>query len=216
MRAMAQAQDTDSEDRPRWILAIILTIIGILTLAIASLMHSAYWQAVLINLGTTLFLFAGLALLERRLVRQIRALKIDALWVAQQEFGEALSTQVSLSHDVTRRSAVEESVRAIGGAIKAVGLVQIPSADDDGGVMCFGDIVGNNLRWEIGCGPRLFHRVTLKGGLVAEWPEMPMAGVHLDNEQPSEEEKRVLADFEAQVPILMRAISKRLRSGGAR
>lgn len=203
----AQEQATRPHERPTW-LAVGLTASGFIVLLVAWLAEGSYWESVLVNIGTTFILFATLAFLEPRLVRRLKAhLAADGLSQAQAEVMRLLSQASGEKPSVTRMQATEDSVRSVGRAIVGAGLVQCRAEVEDG-VVAFEDTKGLGLRWCVGVGPHLSHKLCKNGLSLFEWPPTGRAVfVKQDENELTDSDRESLAQFENEVVTILRGVA---------
>lgn len=197
-------------------LAAVVTALGVLVLAGAWLLREGpdqYWLSLLVNLGTTLLLFAVLVLVERRLYQRIEAVLSGprTLPEAQQALRESLAARRDLLQSQgDREQAIEESALRVGDKLKGSGLVQLP-ASNGRSVLLFGDrdtADESSLTWRVSWEReqerfRLCHLVTTSSGPRRTWVRRLARG----GGALTTSDVQVLQDFENQVlPILKELI----------
>jgi hypothetical protein len=120
-----------------------VTTLGACLLAGANLTRNIYWQAVLIELGGGVFLFAALALIEPRLTRAIR----QAVAAGRQRSVEEARGIVRQALNPPKAKRLSETVRDLGEDICELGFVQ--GAEDAPGSLTFRAPPPHRVRWVI-------------------------------------------------------------------
>ncbi|MBX6388041.1 MAG: hypothetical protein IRZ08_03405 [Frankia sp.] len=200
-----------AEGRIRWPVVAAFTAGGAAMLGGGVFVDDQYAQSILVNLGTTLLLFAALFLAEQRLLLAFtRVLGPRTLAEAQRDLTDLISSARQVGGGgavpVTTAAACRDAVNRIGPQLWHAGLRQQPSAHPDR--IVYTDEAGLALRWEIAWdAPGLRHEISI-GTEHRSWGPWALSGGSL-----TPADLAILREFENEVFHSLRQIVLRLRGG---